>query len=118
MSSCVPKDPLSPLSPLDSAMSPGAQGTHGASCPCRVPGHHAPLHVGGPSLLGHPVLLWLPLGSLFLHHILEPARPCRSFCTCARATRDRQSFHQDTHTWDDIGCRSLSPPEGAVIVPL
>uniref|UniRef100_A0A8C3DI55 Uncharacterized protein n=1 Tax=Corvus moneduloides TaxID=1196302 RepID=A0A8C3DI55_CORMO len=33
------------------------------------------------------------------------ARPCWGtlFCPCACAMRDRQSFHQDTRTWDNIG---------------
>ncbi|OWK49741.1 N-acetylmuramoyl-L-alanine amidase [Lonchura striata] len=49
-------------------------------------------------------LLWLLLGSMFLHHTPEPVRPCWSFRTCAHAMRDIQSFHQDTHSWGDIGC--------------
>ncbi|NWW69711.1 PGRP2 amidase, partial [Climacteris rufus] len=52
---------------------------------------------------GTPTLLRPPLGSVFLHHTLEPARPCRSFGACARAVRDVQRFHQDTRGWDDIG---------------
>ncbi|NXB99245.1 PGRP2 amidase, partial [Orthonyx spaldingii] len=52
---------------------------------------------------GSPSLLRPPLGSVFLHHTLEPARPCRSFGACARAMRDMQRFHQDTRGWDDIG---------------
>lgn len=58
---------------------------------------------------GTPALLKPPLGSVFLHHTLEPAQPCRTFGACARAMRDMQHFHQDTRGWDDIGYRSLSP---------
>ncbi|NWX62296.1 PGRP2 amidase, partial [Promerops cafer] len=50
-----------------------------------------------------PALLQPPLGSVFLHHTLEPARPCRTFNACARTMRDMQRFHQDTRGWDDIG---------------
>uniref|UniRef100_A0A8U7NKS8 Uncharacterized protein n=1 Tax=Corvus moneduloides TaxID=1196302 RepID=A0A8U7NKS8_CORMO len=97
----------------------------------RVPGHRAPLPVGGRPYRGTPSLLRPPLGSVFLHHTLEPARPCRSFGACASAMRDMQRFHQDTRSWDDIGYRSPSPPlvpvtshgpwhppMGRVIVPL
>uniref|UniRef100_U3JDD4 Peptidoglycan recognition protein 2 n=1 Tax=Ficedula albicollis TaxID=59894 RepID=U3JDD4_FICAL len=52
---------------------------------------------------GTPAPLRPPLGSVFLHHTLEPARPCRTFSACARAMRDMQRFHQDTRGWDDIG---------------
>ncbi|NWW16167.1 PGRP2 amidase, partial [Falcunculus frontatus] len=47
-------------------------------------------------------LLQPPLGSVFLHHTLGPAWPCRTFSTCAHAMRDTQRFHQDTCGWDDI----------------
>ncbi|KAJ7424785.1 hypothetical protein WISP_26661 [Willisornis vidua] len=59
---------------------------------------------------GTPSPLTLPLGSVYIHHTLEPGRPCRSFRACARAMRRVQSFHQDTRAWDDIGYRSLAPP--------
>lgn len=68
-------------------------------------------------------LLWLLLGSVFLHHTLEPVRPCRSFHTCAHALRDMQGFHQDTHTGMTLAAghchplRELAPPKGAVTVP-
>ncbi|NWZ88880.1 PGRP2 amidase, partial [Nesospiza acunhae] len=52
---------------------------------------------------GTPAPLQPPLGSVFLHHTLEPSRPCQTFGTCARAMRDMQRFHQDTRGWDDIG---------------
>ncbi|KAL9822869.1 LOW QUALITY PROTEIN: N-acetylmuramoyl-L-alanine amidase-like [Geothlypis trichas] len=52
---------------------------------------------------GTPALLQPPLGSVFLHHTLEPSQPCQSFGACARAMRDMQRFHQDTRGWDDIG---------------
>ncbi|XP_027527807.1 LOW QUALITY PROTEIN: N-acetylmuramoyl-L-alanine amidase-like [Neopelma chrysocephalum] len=52
---------------------------------------------------GTPSLLSLPLGSVFIHHTLEPGTPCRSFRACARAMRSMQRFHQDTRAWDDIG---------------
>ncbi|XP_041263932.1 N-acetylmuramoyl-L-alanine amidase-like [Onychostruthus taczanowskii] len=52
---------------------------------------------------GTPAALQPPLGSVFLHHTLEPSRPCRTFSACARAMRDMQHFHQDTRGWDDIG---------------
>ncbi|NXF00111.1 PGRP2 amidase, partial [Menura novaehollandiae] len=52
---------------------------------------------------GTPRSLRLPLGSVFIHHTLEPARPCRSFGACGRAMRAMQSFHQDSRAWDDIG---------------
>ncbi|XP_064255501.1 LOW QUALITY PROTEIN: N-acetylmuramoyl-L-alanine amidase-like [Passer domesticus] len=52
---------------------------------------------------GTPAPLQPPLGSVFLHHTLEPSRPCRTFSACARAMRDMQRFHQDTRGWDDIG---------------
>uniref|UniRef100_A0A8U7NKT6 Uncharacterized protein n=1 Tax=Corvus moneduloides TaxID=1196302 RepID=A0A8U7NKT6_CORMO len=58
---------------------------------------------GGRPYRGTPSLLRPPLGSVFLHHTLEPARPCRSFGACASAMRDMQRFHQDTRGWDDIG---------------
>lgn len=61
---------------------------------------------------GTPALLQPPLGSVFLHHTLEPSQPCQSFGACTRAMRDMQRFHQDTRGWDDIGYRSLSPPWG------
>ncbi|XP_027487844.1 N-acetylmuramoyl-L-alanine amidase [Corapipo altera] len=52
---------------------------------------------------GTPSPLTLPLGSVFIHHTLEPGTPCRSFRACARAMRSMQRFHQDTRAWDDIG---------------
>ncbi|NXY24489.1 PGRP2 amidase, partial [Atrichornis clamosus] len=52
---------------------------------------------------GTPAPLRPPLAAVFVHHTLEPARPCRSFRACARALRAVQSFHQDTRAWDDIG---------------
>ncbi|NWS15575.1 PGRP2 amidase, partial [Pachyramphus minor] len=52
---------------------------------------------------GTPSPLRLPVGSVFIHHTLEPGTPCRSFRACARAMRRMQSFHQDTRAWDDIG---------------
>ncbi|XP_059727544.1 N-acetylmuramoyl-L-alanine amidase-like isoform X4 [Haemorhous mexicanus] len=52
---------------------------------------------------GTPAPLQPPLGSVFLHHTLEPSRPCQTFSACARAMRDMQRFHQDTRGWDDIG---------------
>uniref|UniRef100_A0A8U7NL62 Uncharacterized protein n=1 Tax=Corvus moneduloides TaxID=1196302 RepID=A0A8U7NL62_CORMO len=134
----VPKELLVPTRPLlcpqgvpCPPMSPRSRGTAPSHCPGRVPGHRAPLPVGGRPYRGTPSLLRPPLGSVFLHHTLEPARPCRSFGACASAMRDMQRFHQDTRSWDDIGYRSLSPPlvpvtshgpwhppVGRVIVPL
>ncbi|NXU38719.1 PGRP2 amidase, partial [Drymodes brunneopygia] len=58
---------------------------------------------GAQPYRGTPAPLRPPLGSVFLHHTLEPARPCRTFDACARAMRDMQHFHQDTRGWDDIG---------------
>ncbi|NWV56848.1 PGRP2 amidase, partial [Daphoenositta chrysoptera] len=52
---------------------------------------------------GTPAPLRPPLGSVFLHHSRDPARPCRSFGACARAMRDMQRFHQHGRGWDDIG---------------
>nr|XP_054506964.1 LOW QUALITY PROTEIN: N-acetylmuramoyl-L-alanine amidase-like [Agelaius phoeniceus] len=52
---------------------------------------------------GTPAPLQPPLGSVFLHHTLEPSRPCQTFGACARAMREMQRFHQDTRGWDDIG---------------
>uniref|UniRef100_A0A8C3NE31 Uncharacterized protein n=1 Tax=Geospiza parvula TaxID=87175 RepID=A0A8C3NE31_GEOPR len=52
---------------------------------------------------GTPAPLQPPLGSVFLHHTLEPSRPCQTFSACARAMREMQRFHQDTRGWDDIG---------------
>ncbi|NWI53016.1 PGRP2 amidase, partial [Calyptomena viridis] len=52
---------------------------------------------------GTPSPLTLPLGSIYIHHTLEPSVPCRNFRTCARAMRHMQRFHQDTRAWDDIG---------------
>uniref|UniRef100_A0A8U7NL66 Uncharacterized protein n=1 Tax=Corvus moneduloides TaxID=1196302 RepID=A0A8U7NL66_CORMO len=77
-----------------------------AECPAIVPR----CLWGGRPYRGTPSLLRPPLGSVFLHHTLEPARPCRSFGACASAMRDMQRFHQDTRGWDDIGYRSPSPP--------
>ncbi|XP_066194150.1 N-acetylmuramoyl-L-alanine amidase isoform X2 [Sylvia atricapilla] len=61
---------------------------------------------------GSPALLRPPLGSVFLHHTLEPARPCRTFGACTRAMRDMQRFHQDTRGWDDIGYSEERPRLG------
>ena len=98
-----------------------------AECPAIVPR----CLWGARSYWGTPSPLRPPLGSVFLHHTLEPARPCRTFSACAHAMRDMQRFHQDTRGWDDIGYRSLSlplvpvtshgpwhPPVGLGIVPL
>ena len=98
-----------------------------AECPAIVPR----CLWGACSYRGTPSPLRPPLGSVFLHHTLEPARPCRTFSACAHAMRDMQRFHQDTRGWDDIGYRSLSlplvpvtshgpwhPPVGLGIVPL
>ncbi|NXM85521.1 PGRP2 amidase, partial [Oenanthe oenanthe] len=67
-------------------------------CPAIVPR----CQWGARPYRGTPAPLQLPLGSVFLHHTLEPAQPCRTFSACARAMRDMQHFHQDTHGWDDI----------------
>ncbi|XP_068853940.1 N-acetylmuramoyl-L-alanine amidase isoform X1 [Aphelocoma coerulescens] len=70
-----------------------------AECPAIVPR----CLWGARPYRGTPSPLRPPLGSVFLHHTLEPARPCRTFGACARAMRDMQRFHQDTRGWDDIG---------------
>ncbi|NXM77580.1 PGRP2 amidase, partial [Serilophus lunatus] len=61
---------------------------------------------------GTPRLLTLPLGSVFIHHTLEPSAPCRTFRACARAMRSIQRFHQDTRAWDDIGYSFLVGSDG------
>ncbi|XP_056362576.1 N-acetylmuramoyl-L-alanine amidase-like isoform X1 [Oenanthe melanoleuca] len=68
-------------------------------CPAIVPR----CQWGARPYRGTPAPLQLPLGSVFLHHTLEPAQPCRTFSACARSMRDMQRFHQDTRGWDDIG---------------
>uniref|UniRef100_A0A8U7NM76 Uncharacterized protein n=1 Tax=Corvus moneduloides TaxID=1196302 RepID=A0A8U7NM76_CORMO len=94
---CVPKEFLVPPCPQDlrGQLHPIVL----AECPAIVPR----CLWGGRPYRGTPSLLRPPLGSVFLHHTLEPARPCRSFGACASAMRDMQRFHQDTRGWDDIG---------------
>ncbi|NWY22567.1 PGRP2 amidase, partial [Aphelocoma coerulescens] len=70
-----------------------------AECPAIVPR----CLWGARPYQGTPSPLRPPLGSVFLHHTLEPVRPCRTFGACASAMRDMQRFQQDTRGWDDIG---------------
>ncbi|RLV85401.1 hypothetical protein DV515_00016005 [Chloebia gouldiae] len=114
---CVPIKPHVPPWPL-----PCPQDLRGhlhpvvpAECPAIVPR----CLWGAQPYRGTPALLQLPLGSVFLHHTLEPSQPCRTFSACTHAMRNMQRFHQDTRGWDDIGYRqwhlpqALAPPVGA-----
>ncbi|NXX77777.1 PGRP2 amidase, partial [Urocolius indicus] len=63
---------------------------------------------------GTPLPLSPPLGSVFIHHTLEPAAPCRSFGACAGAARDVQRLHQRQRHWDDIGYSFLVGSDGSL----
>lgn len=121
-----PQGPIKPLVPMQTLLCP-----HQGPCPPMFPlpcpqdlrEHNPVVPSECPAIMprclwgahpyrGTPAPLQPPLGSVFLHHTLEPSRPCRTFSACARAMRDMQRFHQDTRGWDDIGYRSLSPPWG------
>ncbi|NWR40640.1 PGRP2 amidase, partial [Tachuris rubrigastra] len=65
---------------------------------------------GGPRCMwgarpyrGTPSLRGGALGSVYIHHTLEPGTPCGGGRACARAMRSMQRFHQDTGGGDDIG---------------
>ncbi|XP_061438637.1 N-acetylmuramoyl-L-alanine amidase [Rhineura floridana] len=52
---------------------------------------------------GTPTQLKLPLAFVYIHHTHTPAKPCRTFASCAADMRSMQRFHQDVRGWDDIG---------------
>ncbi|NXW92868.1 PGRP2 amidase, partial [Alopecoenas beccarii] len=81
-----------------------------AACPPIVPR----CMWGARPYRGTPKPLTLPLASVFIHHTLSPAVPCRSFAACARAMRAMQRFHQDTRGWDDIGYSFVVGSDGNI----
>uniref|UniRef100_A0A670KH03 Peptidoglycan recognition protein 2 n=1 Tax=Podarcis muralis TaxID=64176 RepID=A0A670KH03_PODMU len=63
---------------------------------------------------GTPAQLQLPLGFVYIHHTSTPAKPCRSFPSCAADMRSMQRFHQDFRGWDDIGYSYVAGGDGYI----